>query len=197
MKPALVILAAGASRRLGRCKAITRLGRSTPLERLVASGGILGDSPPLVVTGADHDAILQRLPAGCEVVHNPDWESGRTGGITLAATRRPGRDLCLAPVDVPLVPAGVFEALAAYWAENGAPERGWLTPSHDGRGGHPVVLGRALAAELESFSADRPLRELRSRASPRLRLEVGAPEILDDLDTPEDLAELRKRIEAE
>lgn len=192
-----MILAAGASRRLGSCKAIARLGGSTPLQRLVEAGEILDDHPPLVVTGADHDAILPQLPAGCEVAHNPAWESGRTGGIALAATRRPGRDLCLAPVDVPLVPAGVFEALAAHWAEAGNPERGWLTPRCDGRGGHPVILGRALAAELESFSADRPLRELRERASPCLSLEVGAPEILDDLDTREDLAELRKRIEAE
>lgn len=196
MKPALVILAAGASARLGECKALVPLGGSTPLERLLAAGRGLDDAPPLVITGADHEAILARLSAGCEALENEAWASGRTGGIALAAARRAGLDLCLAPVDVPLVPASVFEALAARWAEAGAPPRGWLAPLHAGRGGHPVVLGRELAAHLETFSADRPLRDLRALATPLLSLEVSAPEVLDDLDTPADLRALRKRIEA-
>jgi len=96
----------------------------------------------------------------------------------------------------PLVPAAVFEALARAWLEAGAPPRGWLAPLRAGRGGHPIVVGRELAAHLESSSADRPLRELRALAAPLLSLEVDAPEVLDDLDTPADLRALRERIEA-
>jgi len=195
--PDLVLLAAGASERLGTCKALVKLGGATPLERLLRAGAGLDEAPALVVTGAAHREIARRVPERCEVLFNPEWASGRTGGVALAARHRPGRDLCLAPVDVPLVPAEVFEALAERWAAAGAPERGWLAPRRGERHGHPVIVGRALLGELAGFGPDRPLRELRALAVPLLSLEVAAEEILDDLDGPEDLAELRSRIGAE
>ena len=39
-----------------------------------------------------------------------------------------------------------------------------------------------------------PLRNLRALADPLLEVSVDSPEILDDLDTPEDLARLRARL---
>ena len=125
--PALVLLAAGASRRLGTCKALVELRDdppATPLALLLAAGRCLDAAPPLIVTGADHEAIAAAAPPGCELARNDDWAAGRTGGVLLARARRPGLDLCLAPVDVPLVGAAVFERLARAWAEAGAPPRG-------------------------------------------------------------------------
>ena len=84
------------------------------LALLLAGGEALGDRSPLVVTGRHHPAIAAALPAGVEVLHNSDWAEGRTGGIRRAARRRAGRDLCLAPVDVPAVPPRVFASHAAF-----------------------------------------------------------------------------------
>ena len=150
-----------------------------------------------MITGADHEAIRAAVPAGVEVARNDAWARGRTGGIQLAVRLRRERDLCLAPVDVPLVPAEVFAALSRAWEEAGAPARGWLAPAVelDGeiRHGHPVVVGRDLLAELAAWPPERPLRELRARAAPLLSAPVGAVEVLDDLDEPADLAALRRR----
>src|SRR5215831_10663774 len=160
--PALVLLAAGASSRLGRCKALIPLPSTagderTPIELLAKAGEIMDGAPPLVVTGADHAAIeasdaVRR--SGAEVIRNESWSSGRTGGILLAAARRPGLDLCIAPVDVPLVPRSVFDALLAAWIAAGAPASGWLAPAYRRSRdelpnfGHPVLLGRTLLAEI-------------------------------------------------
>ena len=197
--PALVILAAGESARLGACKALVRLRRkepATPLGLLLEAGAVLDDAP-LVVTGADHTRIAAALPKGIEALENPAWAAGRTGGVARAALRRPGRDLCIAPVDVPLVPASVFAALAVAWHEAGAPARGWLAPWVERAGarrfGHPVIVGRELAAHLADWPPGRALRELRDRADPLLAVRVEAAEILDDLDGPEDLDALRRR----
>ncbi len=199
---ALVILAAGEGRRLGAPKALVRLRAArpgSPLEWLLEAGASLDPDPPLIVAGRDAAAIEAALPTRAEVLENPRWREGRTGGVQLAVRARPGRDLCLAPVDVPLVEAEVFQALAREWVRCGRPARGWLAPwvrsGAAQRFGHPVIVGRALLERLEGFSPDRPLRELRALASPLLALEVASASVLDDLDDPEDLARLRERLE--
>lgn len=193
MKPALVILAAGASERLGEAKALVDLGGRRALDRLVdAALPVLG--PALVIAGAHDETIRALAPPGCEVVENPRWRSGRTGGVALAAALRAGRDLCVAPVDVPLVPQAVFAALERAWREAGFPPRGWLAPRRGARFGHPIVLGRELAAELVDLEESSPLRLLRGRARPLFSVEVEADEVLDDLDSPADLARIRSRL---
>lgn len=196
MKPALAILAAGASRRLGQCKALVEWSGETTLERLVAAARAFDAVAPLVVTGADHDAISRRLPPGVEVVRNEAWARGRTGSVRCARDARPGFDLCLAPVDTPLVPAEVFDTLLAAWLERDSPAEGWLAPraaTEPARFGHPVIAGRALLARLDELSDDAPLRELRRFASPLWSVPTARSAILDDLDTSADLQHLRSR----
>jgi hypothetical protein len=61
VKPALVILAAGASTRLGTCKALASITPRCALEVLLENGQVLDDVSPLVVTGKDHDAIVRAI----------------------------------------------------------------------------------------------------------------------------------------
>ena len=189
MKPALVILAAGASTRLGTCKALVDLGGSNALERLLAAGS--GADAPLVISGSDDAALARATPDGVEVAFNPDWELGRLSAVDLAARRRPGRDLLIAPVDVPLVPRGVFETLLDAWELERRPARGWLGPRHGKRHGHPVLAGRELLQELARLPAGASLRELRRLAVPLWSVPVASERILDDLDTRADLERLR------
>ncbi|MBK7877246.1 MAG: NTP transferase domain-containing protein [Planctomycetes bacterium] len=205
-RSALVLLAAGASERLGACKALVELGRDregrvvTPLAHLLAAGTDWDGAPPLVITGKHHAEIAAALPPIAQGAENAAWPRGRTGGIALAARLRPGFDLCLAPVDVPLVSRAVFQALLAAWKEEGAPARGFLAPACTAAGprpgrrfGHPIVVGRALALELARFEPDQPLSELRALAAPLLAVDVEDPSVLDDLDTASDLERMRAK----
>ena len=207
---ALVVLAAGASLRLGEPKALVDLGGASALARLLdaAQSLWLGDVPadlPVVVTGAHHDPIHRHLlhlgAAGrtrARALYHPAWATGRTGGLALAQRQLLGRPLCVAPVDVPLVGGPVFAALAEEFLRAGCPARGWLAPAvRDGgrlRVGHPILLGAELAAELGGMGPDEPLRHLRDRAEPRWTLLVDDPAVLDDLDEPRDLERMRQRL---
>jgi CTP:molybdopterin cytidylyltransferase MocA len=197
--PALVVLAAGASTRLGESKALVELrpGRGgTALEVLLEAGAALGDPHPLVISGRDHASLEQRLGEHVELRFNERWAEGRLGSLWRALEARPGRDLCVAPVDVPLVSAAVFAALREEWLRNGAPSQGWLAPfvwrAGERAFGHPIVIGQALARIGKDFPPDSPLRLLRERARPRFALATSDEAILDDLDTREDLERLRR-----
>lgn len=195
---ALVLLAAGESSRLGQCKALVPITPRTPLDLLLDAGAVLGGPPPLVIAGADHLAISAAAGARAEVALNPDWRAGRSGGVLLAARLRPGHDLCVAPVDTPLVPREVFAALVRIWREAGSPPEGWAAPWVPAdvgirAFGHPVLLGRDLAPRIAEFLPEAPLRALRGLANPLLGVEVVSRAILDDLDLPEDLRRLRTR----
>lgn len=189
----VVLLAAGASERLGEPKALVDLGGVSAIERLLHA---CGDPNPLIVGGAHAEAIRAVVGDRAEVIDHPGWATGRTGSVARAASHLKGYDLLLAPVDCPLVPAHVFDALRSAWGEAGSPARGWLAPldTASGRHGHPVCFGAALAAEVTQLNPEHPLRELRDAATPLLQVEIDCSEVLDDLDTPEDLRRLRERL---
>ena len=206
----LVILAAGSSHRLGSPKALAKLRSSAPqtaIEILLESADSIFPTPPLIVAGAHFTEIERQLQDGIaqqalELLYNPNWEAGRTGGLALAAAHAPGFDLCVAPVDVPAVPRDVFSRLSAEWKHAARPASGWLAPStfppgkENGtrkRFGHPIIVGRDLARKVCDMDPDRPLRELRAQAQVLLDCPVSTDAILDDLDTQSDLERIRKR----
>ena len=189
---ALVLLAAGASRRLGRPKALAPIGSRAAIDHLLAAGAALGDPRPLVITGAHHAALAAHLAGReLEVLANPNWAEGRTGSLSLAASARAGDDLCIAPVDHPLVSGETFALLGRSWRERGHPATGWLAPRLGGRYGHPVLIGRDLASRLGSMDPDQPLRDLRPSAIPLWAVPVRDRGVLLGLDTPSDLEALR------
>ncbi|MDF1800735.1 MAG: NTP transferase domain-containing protein [Planctomycetota bacterium] len=210
--PRILVLTAGASRRLGQPKALVDLPGGAPVVRLVqaaleASAASGNAEAPLVVTGCHHVEIRAALAAGLGqgfveglMVHNTAWEAGRTGGLALAASLAPGRDLCILPVDHPRIGARLLLELFGEWRRRGAPERGWLAPgfgevpgSEAGlRPGHPIVIGAKLAAELQELTADQPLRDLRRRADPLWMLPTQDPAVLENLDRPGDLEQIRR-----
>lgn len=212
MSLAVVLLAAGASSRLGECKALVALEGAPPIARLIAATHAAGPSVVVVVGGAHADALeawlaSQHWRPGAAVrgaaadahprlVRHAGWAAGRLGSLAAATRELPGHDLLVAPVDVPLVSAGTVAALAAAFREAGEPPRGWFAPAYGGRHGHPLVLGRELAARCLELPPDTPLSALRASASPLGSVPVGDEAILDDLDTPADLARLRERLRA-
>ncbi|HEX7158044.1 MAG TPA: nucleotidyltransferase family protein, partial [Edaphobacter sp.] len=81
---AAVVLAGGASRRLGQLKQLVRLGRETLLERSVRVAREAGCLPVVVVLGAAHEQVI----AGCSLgdvvtATNEEWEEGMGSSIRL------------------------------------------------------------------------------------------------------------------
>lgn len=185
MTLAAVVLAAGASTRMGRPKALLLHRGRTFLGCAVDLAAAAGCARIAVVTGA---IDLPDEP-GTVRVHNPTWPLGQLGSLQrgLAALGEPTGVLVLT-VDRPhLRPDTVVGLAAAFRAE---PDHLWQ-PEHRGRRGHPQIYPASLLPALAALPPEASPRDLiAGHAALRRTLAVDDPAVLDNLDRPEDLARL-------
>lgn len=206
MTVAAILLAAGASSRMGEPKPLVRWGGRTLIEwerdQLLASCV----EEIVIVTGSRAQAVRAALgEAGRYLVFNQRWPQGRAtslakGAAALLAAGRPRPSVVVVQnVDQP-VPARVidrlveaFRARVAEGARIEAVQPAYRDAAGREHGGHPVVLDGALLEELAR--ADEEAEGLRDilRRHPPLRLPMpDEPSVALDLDTPEALAEGRR-----
>ena len=105
MKTAAVVLAAGASTRLGSPKQVVRLDGETLLERAVRVAREAGCSPVVVVLGAAAASIRAECSLGdAVVVVNEDWASGMGSSVGCGVQALGDVDGCvLMACDMPAV----------------------------------------------------------------------------------------------
>lgn len=180
-----VILAAGASSRMGRPKALLPFGELTALELIVRSCVRAGAAGAVVVGGCEPGPVREAADrAGARFILNSSWERGQTSSLLagLAALPAEADGFLLCPVDCPLaLPATIARLLAAPAAAAVA------VPLHGGRRGHPALFRRATFAEFLALGEDDPAFTVVRRDPSRvLEIEVEDAGTTLPLDTPED-----------
>jgi molybdopterin-guanine dinucleotide biosynthesis protein A len=175
-----VILAGGLGRRIGGSKAVVQLAGqpliSYPLEAVRAA---LGD----VAVIAKADTHLPSLP-GVTVWVEPDLPRHPVVGIVHALALAEGRPVVVCALDLPFVTPELIYRLAT--ADLGK------SPAVVACRGPDVqpLLGCYAPLAIDPLRnwlpADAPVRELVASLHPRM-LEVGDPELLFNIDSPEEL----------
>ncbi|TGE24963.1 nucleotidyltransferase family protein [Hymenobacter aquaticus] len=151
---AIILLAAGASTRLGRPKQLLPYQGQTLLRRAAetAVAAALG-GPVVVVTGALHEDLLPEL-AGLPlaVVRCPQWEQGMGASLHcgLAALDPAGvlSSVTILLCDQPLLTPAVLRQLAATQAATGLPI---VAAEYDGVRGVPVLFAEAVLPLLRAL----------------------------------------------
>jgi len=156
---AVVVLAAGAGRRLGgRPKTLVRLGQATVLQRVLASAGPHADAGVWVVLGHHAAAIAAALPtearraglsASAHTLPLPDPGDDTAPSLHAALAALPGtvQRVAVLLADQPLLTSeDLGAALAAFDAR--PPGAHALVPRWRGEPGHPVVLDAAAVDSL-------------------------------------------------
>ncbi len=185
-----VILAAGASIRMGQSKPLL-LWRAEPFIRHVARTAInAGLSPVVIVAGAQTAEIrfaVADLPV--TVIHNPDWEAGQSTSLRRGLQALPdtiGSAVFLL-ADQPHIPIELVKALKDQHAQALHPI---VAPLIDGRRGNPVLFDRATFVDLLSVTGDAGGRAVFAKY-PTAYVPWHDANLLLDVDTPEDYQRLR------
>ncbi len=194
-----IILAAGRSRRLGQPKAYLQLSGETLIARTTRIASAAGSSHIIAVVGANAGEELvarSRVEPTLRPLTSAELHLvvGKPDGTPIDSLRAGlpcvPRDhhLLVWPVDCPF--AEVSTLLALYtMLGNGA--FAIVQPRVNGRGGHPILIGSALVAELWDESLTEGLRTLLSRHQRSIRvLPCDDPRLCEDIDTPSDALRL-------
>ena len=189
-----IVLAAGASTRMGRPKLFLPIGRDTFLTRLGRTLLDAGVDDLVVVAGPDHAAAVESLrEAGlrARVVENPRRDDGQLSSLLvgLAVADRPGVDAVLVHlVDVPLVRVATVRAVIDAFSRTRAPV---VRPVVAGRHGHPVLFARRVFDELRGADpAIGAKAVVRARAGEVCDVAVDDEGACRDIDTPGEYAVL-------
>lgn len=191
---AAVVLAAGASTRLGKPKQLIEMEGERLLRRTVRLALEAGCAPVpvFVVLGYEAERMQAELSGlAATAVVNGTWMEGmgsslRRGMEAVCAMETPPAAVLLLVCDQPRL---TVEHLRKLLAEQGADEERITASEYAGRAGVPAVFGRRHFAELLAVEGDQGAREVIQRHSGRIRT-VWWPEGGIDVDRPADLEEL-------
>ncbi len=180
---------------MGRDKLGLGLGGRSFLARALAA--LAPASPRLVVVAPGRADAARQAGAvpPAQVLENPDPSRGMLSSVA-AGIEAAGEGWALVlPVDCPLVAPETTALLVA--ASRATPRTVAVVPEHAGRRGHPVLLGPDVGRAVRdamTAGVDTHLEALLDRFSDRVvALPVDDPAVLDNVNTPGDVAVLRAR----
>jgi molybdenum cofactor cytidylyltransferase len=193
---AIVILAAGGSRRLGRPKQLLSVLGEPLLRRVVRMAADVQPDHLIVVLGSSaYDCVPVIKDCGVDIVVNPFWESGLAGSIRLGVERAEGQgasSVLLLLADQPWLNS---EVIGRFLDRVNGQTDVIISARYDGILGAPMMFGSDWFPQLKNLEGDQGARNLVAK-------EGGRVEVIDwsegalDLDTPEDLDSMMRGLES-
>jgi CTP:molybdopterin cytidylyltransferase MocA len=188
LRVGIIILAAGASTRMGEPKQLLSISGDPLVIRATEAALASIAWPIVVVLGAHADRIrplLARHPV--LIAENPAWIEGmasslRTGIATLQQFSRSLNAAVVALCDQPAFSAAIIDRLISAQRITG---RSIVAARYNGRNGAPALFLREHFAALATLTGEAGARELLN-SSPERIASVDLPEMSTDLDTPAD-----------
>ena len=185
---AIIVLAAGQSRRMGKDNKLVADVNGTAMVRhtLENIAGVVPDEP-IVVTGHEADMVTAALVGlDLKIVHNPKFAGGLSTslvtGLGALDDEVDGALVCLA--DMPRVSREDIKKLIA--AFDPIENRAICVPTFRGKRGNPVLWGREFFDPMSRVSGDVGARHLIGAHDDKVvEVEVDSDGVILDVDTPE------------
>lgn len=185
-----ILLAAGASRRMGTNKLLLPYGDESVIRHILKTLREGGVNEIVVVTGNDPQVLHDELRGfSVRFAHNADFETGMLSSVRCGLKSLP--DTCEAALvalgDHPTLDAGVIRRMIA--AKRFGAQI--VVPSFHGRRGHPLLISMSFADSIMTRYENCGLRGLLQEYAPMVvEIECDNNGATLDMDTREDYAAL-------
>lgn len=194
MKVGIVILAAGASTRMGAPKQLLHIDGKSLIKRMAEMAMDTPAYPIVVVLGANRTMIrpeLDRMPI--TIIDNPQWEAGMASSIKMGLvgaymTLKDLEAVIFLTVDMPYVSPRLIEEIIAKAEkiEEGKEETPDIVACrYGGQMGIPVLFKRKLFNDLLELSGDNGAKKV-ILANKEKTVTIDFPQGKTDLDTIEE-----------
>jgi molybdenum cofactor cytidylyltransferase len=183
----IVILAAGASTRLGKPKQLLPWQGSTLLQHAVQVAGQVTHQPVVVLGAHWHqlEAVLDR--ATVQIVHNPSWKEGLASSIRSGLTAALGQQTAPGQVifmvcDQPFVSAALLQELVLAHQKTG---KSIIASAYAGTVGIPALFNATFFPQLLDLEGDTGAKKIMQEHSEQVYA-VPFPMGHIDIDTAEE-----------
>jgi molybdenum cofactor cytidylyltransferase len=185
-----IVLAAGASERMGQPKLLLPYRGSTVLDATIAAVEASVADRVIVVVGFKAEMIEASMEARrATIARNPDYRRGNMSSLlTATATDGEAEAFVLVPGDLPTIRTEAIDSMIDLWAE----EKPWAgVTEYSDRVAHPFLLSRASVESMKEMTGTKVLGRMLIESSDDrvVRLPVAGEAPLD-VNTPEGYEEL-------
>lgn len=193
---AVLIIAAGESKRMGSPKQLLNVEGQTLINRMIHIVRRAVSYPVYVVLGASAETIQAQLPKlDVKIVHNAHWQKGMASsicvGLNTAKAQNPALDgVMIVVCDQPYITESTITALLELQEEKDTP---MAAAYYDHIMGTPALFHQSIFDEILSLKGDMGAKKIiqsRPEEVAKLHFEKG----LLDIDTKEDYQALLKEI---
>jgi len=195
-----LILAAGASSRMGRPKQLLPAGNVSLLDRIIREALHSELDPVVLVLGHRAGEIRETLVTDLNhpklrVLENKNYLHGISTSIVtgLLEVERTCDHVMVLLADMPYITTGLINLLLKKYLDSGLPLGAIQL---EGKRSHPVVIGRSLFPSLHQMRGDTGARNLFLKYPDQICLVAPKGEYRDiDVDTPADYQELLETLD--
>jgi len=188
-----IILAAGASSRLGSPKQLLNWQSKPLLEHAITHARTVFDERVIVVLGANADLIQNRIPLnGITPVINPNWQEGMAASIRSGIETLPptATAALIMLCDQPLITATHLAMLIEAWKI--APIQIVASQYHKTTG-VPALFPSEFFGQLLALKGEKGAKSILAQFDERI-VKIAMPEAELDIDKPEDIELLSTEI---
>jgi len=183
-----IILAAGQSKRMGQPKMLLPWGNGTVLSHVISVFQHAGVEDIIIVTGGAKEQVDELVSSfGVRTVYNQDYTNGEmllSLQCGLQVQEAQAEATLIALGDQPQVQEGSVQKVCEAFTET---KSNLIVPSYQMRRGHHWLVARPLWGELLKMESPQSPRDFLNAHQAEIQyINMDDPNILADLDTPED-----------
>ncbi len=182
-----IILAAGASTRMKQQKLLLPFNGKTIIKTVVENVMQSVNSNVMVVVGSHREQIQEQIVNyPVKFCVNENYMDGMLSSVICGFRALPddAKAALIFLGDQPQIPSPVTDLVISAWVRS---RKGIIIPTFNGRRGHPALIETRYKTEIERLDPKKGLRALSEKFKDDvLEVECSIPEILRDIDTPEE-----------